>query len=438
MKSGSVILLVLAAALLESCSAGPLPGGQGTIGTVRQRTSFLQRQKIFVGHSDAARRVSWFDTADLSETRYFPAGGEAIGIVPAPNLDAVAVVHQDKIIVYDGVNGSLAGGGSREFSIPLRESTSIWAAATDAAAYAVVGQEIILKVVRHLGAAEWEEKTFNLPAAVSGSASNVFMSSDGTGIVVIEAKTGDYVVYSAPASTSGMSATPLECNQAEDLVTRVTKVFFHAGSGRLFVGGASGSLKSFLPFAPGGCKLEATWLDSSISGAGDVVSMSSTDPAGLAVSFGSGESAVLFDVSLSAVAKAANADGGNGALSCEGMGIFGGKGIFLDAAQMSPTSGTHAGAKLFATLCDASGGFGIACSLKVAGTDSNGGALEYEFPTQFSKEDIGAISVDPATGEVFLQYNDARGRVLKMTPSGDGGSYSIMERINHFLNGVLD
>jgi hypothetical protein len=56
----------------------------------------------------------------------------------------------------------------------------------------------------------------------------------------------------------------------------------------------------------------------------------------------------------------------------------------------------------------------------------------------YAEEDIGALSIDPESGEVFLQYNDARGRVLKMTPSGDGSSYSIMERMNLFLKGVLD
>ena len=70
-----------------------------------------------------------------------------------------------------------------------------------------------------------------------------------------------------------------------------------------------------------------------------------------------------------------------------------------------------------ATLCDASGGLGIACSSKVAGIDSNGGALQYEFPTGFAEGDIGALSNDPESGEVFLQYN---------------------ERMNIFLNGVLD
>ena len=55
-----------------------------------------------------------------------------------------------------------------------------------------------------------------------------------------------------------------------------------------------------------------------------------------------------------------------------------------------------------------------------------------------SLEDLGALAVDASAGNVFIQYNDARGHLVKWSSRIPGGPFTIEERDNLFLSQFFD
>ncbi|MEY4631997.1 MAG: hypothetical protein RIQ81_2117 [Pseudomonadota bacterium] len=416
-------LILIAFSLVTACSSGAIsPTGNQPIAKIVVRKTLVQKQSFFLGFSEAAQRISWFDAVDLSETAHLGASGDIISVQAMPNLDAVAIVRPATLTVTD------ASGAAREFSIPDQRTTQNWASAADAAAMAFVsaGADSV-KVIRYLGQSTWQDETFSLPSAFSEKKKSVFVSQDGLLVLVMGTQTGSYALYSASNASANMASTALECFQSSDLSFAVKKVFLHAGSSRIFVGGKSGLLKSFLPFSDGACKPPAAWLDSSIPDQEDVSGIFAPDSSSLAVVFGGSDGARLFSVSNASVALAGNSGVVPG-LDCTGI---------LDGVKLLDAGPGFAGANLYLSLCDVSF-FGIALSLKVSGLLADGTKFEKSFDETPTVDDIGALAVDVSSGDVFIQANDARGRVIKLKPEEDAGSYQTVLRENVFLRGFFD
>lgn len=421
MNRGAIVFAVLS--VLTACSSGAVsPAGGAPISRIVVRKTMVQQQGIFLGFSEAAERISWFDATDLSETHHVRASGEIMSVQPAPNLDAVAVVRPESLTVID------SSGATREFSVPDQRTRQNWTLAADAAAFAFVSADSTsMKVIRYLGQSTWQDVAFSLPAAFSGQSTSVFISGDGLNVIVLETKTGSYAVHSAASASATMGTDALECPQSSDLAFDVKKVFLHRGSNRLFVGGKSGLLKSFSPFANGTCKSPTTWLDSSVSGQQDVSGIFAPDLASLAVVFDGADGAHLFSVSANSVALVAN-DGITPGLDCAGI---------VDGVKLTSSIPGFAGASLYVALCDASF-WGRSLSIRISGLKADGTDFGTSFDETPARDDIGALAVDISSGEVFIQANDARGHLTRLTPDPDSASYQPFIRENAFLRGFFD
>lgn len=416
-------IILIFVTIINACSSDQKHAGKPPqISIVAVRKTIVQMQRVFLGYSESAERVSWFDADDLLEKAHIRIGGKVLSVHAMASLDAVAIVQPTSLTVIDSSSAEL------KFNIPDQRKTENWASSSDVAAYAFVSVDSTsMKIVRYLGESTWQDETFSLPTAFAGKETSVFIAKSGLHAMVIEKKTGSYVIYSAVGPDTNITASPLECLQTSDLPFNVESTFLHANSSRLFIGGPSGTIKSFLPFANATCVTTADWLDSSMTNQQDVVGMFAPGADSLGVVFDETSGARLFAVTTNSVTLK-DADGIVAGLDCERM---------VDAVKLGDAITGLAGASLYLSICRESSTTNI-FSIKISGELADGTVFNASFDETLSVEDIGAIAVDTSAGEVFIQTNDARGHVAKLKPDAETLRYQTVRYDGMFLHRFFD
>jgi hypothetical protein len=422
-------LLIGAAGCSGSMGLGtPVPTGTRPLAPVMIRRTLIDEQSVFVGHSEAAQRVSWINADDLSEELHLSVPGDVDHFLPTPDLDGFAMVRESSLAIY-------ASGATREFALPSRSLQTPWGVATGSAAFAFMSADgLTVKVIRYLGQATWQDETLSVPAGVAGAGNIPFFNSDGTRLIVFAKATGSYAVYQAAGTTAAMGTSAQDCTQATATSFVVTDAYFHAATGRFLVGGINGKLNSFFPLLPG-CQSVAAWADASSAGKGNVIRIMAPSDTLIAVTHQGSDGAIVFSVSASTMTLAGDAGTVDG-MDCPGM---------LDAVAMTNSnfvgyvSMCHDGAGLSANP-DASGYY-LSFSGDSFYAPDNPAAfnhLQAYRKLGDSLEDLGALAVDASAGNVFIQYNDARGHLVKWSSRIPGGPFTIQERDNLFLSHFFD